>query len=105
MELPCNSTTENRAMTKRQIVKAEKSKPESYLISTPKLTHCASLFIDAEKEELFDIKNHGKLAYDRAPQPKKYVLVPGITHYGIYREERERAVKLAIEWFDQYLKK
>jgi hypothetical protein len=70
-----------------------------------KLKNCAALFIDAEKEELFDIKDHGKLAYDRAPQPKKYVLIPGITHYGIYREERERAIKLAIEWFDQYLKK
>lgn len=70
-----------------------------------KLKNCAALFIDAEKEELFDIKDHAKLAYDRAPQPKKYVLVPAITHYGIYREERERAIKLAIEWFDQYLKK
>ncbi len=70
-----------------------------------KLKNCAALFIDAEKEELFDIKDHGKLAYDRAPQPKKYVLVPGITHYGIYSTAREQAVKLAIEWFDQYLKK
>lgn len=59
----------------------------------------------AIKEELFDIKDHGKAAYDRAPQPKKYVLVPGITHYGIYNTARAEAVKLAIEWFDQYLKK
>ena len=70
-----------------------------------RLKNCAALFIDAEKEELFDIKDHGKLAYERAPQPKKYVLVPGITHYGIYSTAREQAVKLAIEWFDQYLKK
>ncbi len=70
-----------------------------------KLKNCAALFIDAEKEELFDIKDHGKLAYDRAPQPKKYVLIPAITHYGIYSTAREQAVKLAIEWFDQYLKK
>ncbi len=70
-----------------------------------RLKNCAALFIDAEKEELFDIKDHGKLAYDRAPQPKKYVLVPGITHYGIYSTAREQAIKLAIEWFDQYLKK
>jgi dienelactone hydrolase len=69
-----------------------------------RLKNCAALFIDAEKEELFDIKDHGKLAYDRAPQPKKYALVPGITHYGIYSTERGRAIKLAIEWFDQYLK-
>jgi hypothetical protein len=70
-----------------------------------RLKNCAALFIDAEKEELFDIKDHAKLAYDRAPQPKKYVLVPGITHYGIYTTEREQAIRLAIEWFDQYLKK
>lgn len=71
-----------------------------------KLTNCAVLIIDAEKEELFDNKDHGHLAYERIPgKDKKYVLVPGITHYGIYGAERERAIKLAIEWFDQYLKK
>jgi pimeloyl-ACP methyl ester carboxylesterase len=71
----------------------------------PRLKNCASLFIDAEKEELFDIKDHAKLAYERATGPKKYVVIPSITHYGIYTTERERAIKLAIEWFDQYLKK
>lgn len=70
-----------------------------------RLKNCAALFIDAEKEELFNLKDHGKLAFDRAPQPKKYVLVPGITHYGIYSVARQQAVKLAIEWFDEYLKK
>ncbi len=70
-----------------------------------KLKNCAALFIVAEKEELFDNKDHGKLAYDRAPGPKKYVVVPGITHYGIYTSARDQAIKLAIEWFDQYLKK
>lgn len=71
-----------------------------------KMTNCAVLFIDAEKEELFDNKEHAHLAYTRMPgKDKKYVLVPGITHYGIYTAERERAIKLAIEWFDQYLKK
>jgi len=61
--------------------------------------------IEGGKEELFHIEDHAKLAYERAPQPKKYVLVPGITHYGIYGTAREQAVKLAIEWFDQHLKK
>jgi hypothetical protein len=71
----------------------------------PKLKNCAALFIVAEKEELFDNKDHAKLAYDRITGPKKYVEVPGITHYGIYTTQRELAIKLAIEWFDQYLKK
>ncbi|HMV51140.1 MAG TPA: CocE/NonD family hydrolase [Blastocatellia bacterium] len=71
-----------------------------------KVKDCAALFIVAEKEELFDNKDHAKLAYDRMPgTKKKYVSVPNITHYGIYREERQQAIKLAIEWFDQYLKK
>lgn len=70
-----------------------------------KRTDCAMLFIVAGKEELFDNKDHAKAAYDRARGPKKYVEIPKITHYGIYRESREEAVKLAVEWFDQYLKK
>jgi dienelactone hydrolase len=66
----------------------------------------AVLFIVAEKEELFDNKDHAKLAYDRMPgAKKKYVSIPNITHYGIYRESRNEAIKLAVEWFDQYLKK
>jgi dienelactone hydrolase len=71
-----------------------------------KIKDCAGLFIVAEKEELFDNKDHAKLAYDRMPgTKKKYVSIPNITHYGIYRESRNEAMKLAIEWFDQYLKK
>jgi dienelactone hydrolase len=69
------------------------------------LKNCAALFIVAEKEELFDNSVHAKLAHDRATGPKKYVVVPGIAHYGIYTSAREQAIKLAIEWFDQYLKK
>ena len=66
----------------------------------------AVLFIVAEKEELFDNKDHSKLAYDRMPgTKKKYITVPEITHYGVYREQRDLVVKYAIEWFDQYLKK
>jgi len=66
----------------------------------------AILFIVAEKEELFDNKDHAKLAYERMPgTKKKYVVIPNITHYGIYRESRDQAIKLAVEWFDQYLKK
>ncbi len=66
----------------------------------------AVLFIVAEKEELFDNKDHAKLAYDRmAGTKKKYVSIPDITHYGIYTSARNQAIKLAVEWFDQYLKK
>jgi dienelactone hydrolase len=71
-----------------------------------KVKDCAVLFIVAEKEELFDNKDHAKLAFDRMPgTKKKYIVVPGITHYGIYREQRDQGIKLAIDWFDEYLKK
>jgi dienelactone hydrolase len=69
-----------------------------------KRTDCAMLFIVAEKEELFDNKDHAKLAYERARGPKKYVVMPGITHYGIYTTARDQAIKIEIEWFDQHLK-
>jgi dienelactone hydrolase len=69
-----------------------------------KAPNCAMLFIIAEKEELFDNKDHGIKAYNRAKGPKKLEVIPGITHYGVYTTERERAHKLSQDWFDQYLK-
>ena len=61
-------------------------------------------FRAAEREELFDNRQHPQLAYERAAEPKKYVVIPGIAHYGIYGEARDEATRLAIEWFDQHLK-
>jgi dienelactone hydrolase len=66
---------------------------------------CAMLFILAEKEEYFDNKDHGHKAFERAKGPKKLVTIPGITHYGIYRQARPEAQKLAIEWYDAHLKR
>jgi dienelactone hydrolase len=64
---------------------------------------CAMLFIAAEREELFDNRRHPQLAFERAPEPKKYVVIPGISHYGIYGEARDQATRLAIDWFDRHL--
>lgn len=66
--------------------------------------HCATLFIVAEKEELFDNKDHAGKAYERAKGPKKLVTIPDIAHYGVYREARPHAIRLAIEWYDEHLK-
>lgn len=66
--------------------------------------HCAMLFILAEKEELFDNKDHGQKAYDLATGPKKMIVVPEITHYGIYMQARPQAQQAAIAWFDEHLK-
>jgi dienelactone hydrolase len=62
------------------------------------------MIVVAENEELFDNKQHGLLAYERYRGPKQLVVVPGIKHYGIYREAWPQAHKLACEWFDKHLK-
>jgi dienelactone hydrolase len=70
-----------------------------------KAPNCAMLFVVAEKEELFDNKDHAVKAHERAKGPKKLVTIPNITHYGVYKEARELAQNLAIEWFDTHLKR
>jgi len=82
---------------------------ESFLLYAPiddiqAIRGCAILIIDAEKEELFDTREQGELVFNRAGEPKKRVVIPGITHYGIYTVARERAIGLAIEWMDLHLK-
>lgn len=69
------------------------------------IKNCAMMFVVAEKEELFDNAKHAKLVYDRAREPKKYVVIPGITHYGVYTTAREQATKIEIEWYNEHLKK
>jgi hypothetical protein len=66
---------------------------------------CAKLFIIAEKEELFDNKEHAILAHTRATGVKKLITIKGIKHYGIYNEARDQAQKEAIAWFDEHLKR
>jgi dienelactone hydrolase len=66
--------------------------------------HCAMLFVLAENEELFDNKQHGILAHERAKGPKKLVIVPKIQHYGIYTVARKQAQQMAIDWYNEHLK-
>jgi hypothetical protein len=68
------------------------------------IKRCAVLIIDVEHEELFDTRIQGELAYQRATEPKKRVVIPGVAHYAIYGAVREQATALAIEWFDQHFK-
>jgi hypothetical protein len=69
-----------------------------------KAGQAAMLFITAEKEELFNNDDHAGRAYARAKGPKKLIVIPGITHYGIYTTARVEATRMGIEWFDQHLK-
>ena len=64
----------------------------------------AALFVLAEEEELFSNLNNGVLACERVKGPRKMVMLPKTTHYGVYGAEREKAVTAAIDWFDRRLK-
>lgn len=68
-------------------------------------SNAAALIIDAEKEELFDIREHGQAVHAilKNRVPTAYHLIPGISHYGIYREAREQALQLAIDWYEEHL--
>lgn len=63
-----------------------------------------ALFVLAEKEELFANSINGQLACERVQGARKLVMLPNITHYGIYDAERKRIVTNAVEWFDKYVK-
>jgi pimeloyl-ACP methyl ester carboxylesterase len=68
------------------------------------LTDCASLFLVAENEELFDNNKTALVAHKRAPSPTKYTVIPGATHYSIYDGAGLTiAIKEAISWFEQHL--
>ncbi|HVO96788.1 MAG TPA: alpha/beta fold hydrolase [Bryobacteraceae bacterium] len=69
-----------------------------------KAPNCAMQFLIAEQEELFDNRDNVLKAYPRVKGPKNLVIIPKITHYGIYYEARDQAEKLAVDWFNKYLK-
>jgi dienelactone hydrolase len=69
-----------------------------------KAPNCAMQFVIAEKEELFDNRDNAIKAYGRVLGPKNLVTIPNITHYGIYQQARMEAFRLALQWFDKYLK-
>ena len=66
-------------------------------------SQAALMFVIAENEELFDNRDHAIKAHAAATGAKKLVVIPGIKHYGIYREARERTQQLAINWFNEHL--
>jgi hypothetical protein len=61
---------------------------------------------DKNKEEPMDDRVHGLLAYNRAKDnvPARYEVMEGLTHFDIYQKGRVKAIELAIDWFDKYLK-
>jgi|GEM_PF-171672 len=63
-----------------------------------------TLFVLAQKEELFSNVFNGQLACERVQGPRKMVMLGEATHYDLYGQERDRALQLSLAWFDKYLK-
>jgi dienelactone hydrolase len=65
------------------------------------------LIIDAENDDLIKIKEHGQLLYEliKDKVPAKYEVIPGVTHFEIYSKGRMQTIRLAIDWYDEHLKK
>lgn len=66
-----------------------------------------ALIIDAEKEELFDIRKSGGRAHEllaeRGDIEVSYDVIPGIDHYGIYFGGFTHGSNAALEWFGRHL--
>ena len=65
-----------------------------------------ALFVVAENEELSNNEVVAEAQRQIAARgvPSMYHVVKGITHYGIYREGFEEAMRVEVEWFDTHLK-
>ena len=62
------------------------------------------LLIAAGEEQLFNNNDNAKAAIDVLTGPKKYIVVPGITHFEMYINDAfEISANAAGDWFVQYL--
>jgi dienelactone hydrolase len=65
-----------------------------------------TLIVVAENEELMRNEENGKRVFEIVQGnqvPVEYHVLPGITHYGVYREAFDEATRLASAWFAKYL--
>lgn len=62
-----------------------------------------TLVILAESEE-YGGNPAAQAAYQSLKGPKELHVIPGITHYAVYSTHRPVVVKMAVDWFDRYLK-
>ncbi len=73
--------------------------------AAPKIT-AATLIIVAEKEELMSNDENGRKVFDvlqKNKVPSEYHILPGISHYGVYKEQFAEATRLAADWFRKHL--
>ncbi|MDR3404644.1 MAG: prolyl oligopeptidase family serine peptidase [Chthoniobacter sp.] len=65
-----------------------------------------TLILVAEKEELMNNDENGKRVFEILQTnqvPAEYHVLPGITHYGVYREAFAEATRLEAAWFTAHL--
>lgn len=63
----------------------------------------AILFLHAGEDDLVP-PDESRSMYERAKEPKRLVILPGVPHYGVYTGEVFRNVMgLAAEWYAEYL--
>jgi len=72
-----------------------------------KALRAATLVIDAEKEELFDVKDQGGFLYDRIKDhtTSRHEFLPGATHFEVYNNEEVVAAALALQldWLKEHM--
>lgn len=69
----------------------------------PRISPRALLLIAAENDATTPADEY-RSVYEKAGEPKKLVILPGIRHYEIYSgEPLERSAREAVEWFKRYL--
>lgn len=65
----------------------------------------AVLLVDAEKDELMDLRWHGARVYERHTGARERVVIPGITHYAVYSgAPLQEVTRLALSWYEKHLK-
>ena len=65
-----------------------------------------TLIVVAEKEDLFSNEENGKKVFDTLTKNKvsaEYQVLPGISHYGVYREAFDDATRTEVAWFKRHL--
>lgn len=65
-----------------------------------------TLILAAEKEDLMSNDQNGGRAFEILQKnhvPSQYHVLPGIGHYGVYKEAFDAATQLSAAWFHQHL--
>ena len=62
-----------------------------------------ALYVSAELDSLTPLDEQISL-YENSPEPKDYVVIPGVNHHDIYKEPHlSHLLDLSVEWFNEHL--